>query len=290
MTVKLPRVLGVVATLLALASGVHAADEPSRMLTSRWGFYAGGYLADLSTDAQLGLGSSLGTFFRLEDDFDYEDSQDVLSFGGYRRFGRRHKVEVSFLQINRSAFGNLSEDIEIIGKTFTADYESEYDMSLYKATYKFSFKNDGRLDAGLTLGLNAFDFGFGVSGEASVTDPNGVVTTGIERVSTDFLAPVPSYGMFVDYAFTPRFGTRMRAEFFNLETGDFEGRYIDTRWTLDYLFTDVFGGGIGVASMDMSFTDLSDDPIKVDYEYNGLIAYLSLFFGESSAGSGSPTP
>lgn len=280
MTLRITMSLCVAAMVLAAATGLCAAEgEPSHMLTSRWGFTVGGFAADLRTDAQFSFGSGLGTLFRLEDVTDYTESDSVLRADGFVRFGKRHAFELELLQINRDSSGTLAQDLEILDRTFTADFESAFDMSLTKGSYKFSFQNNGTLDAGLIFGLSVFNFGFEMAGTAEVTDPNGVTTTSAEREETSVVAPVPSAGMFVDYAITPKFVTRARAEFFSLESGDFEGQFIEVRWTFDYLFTNVFGVGGGFSSTDMSFSDLGENPLKVEYRYSGLLFYLSFVFG-----------
>jgi len=280
MMVKMLRVPGIAAILLAAATGLCTAEgEPSHLLTGRWGFTAGGFAADLRTDAQFSFGPRLGTLFRLEDATDFTESESVIRADGFVRFGKRHAFELELLQINRDSRGTLDENLEILDRVFSADFESAFDMSLTKGSYKYSFQNNGTLDAGLIFGLSVFDFGFEMAGSVEVTDPNGMTTTGFEREEKSVLAPVPSAGMFVDYAITPKFVTRARAEFFNLESGDFEGRFIEVRWTFDYLFTNVFGVGGGYSSTDMSFSDLGEDPLKVEYRYSGLLFYLSFVFG-----------
>ena len=272
--------LCIAAIVLAAATGLCAAEgEPSRLLTSRWGFTVGGFAADLRTDAQFSVGSGLGTLFRLEDATDYTESDSVLRADGFVRFGKRHAFELELLQINRDSSGTLDRDLEILDRTFTADFESAFDMSLTKGSYKFSFQNNGTLDAGVIFGLSVFNFGFEMAGTAEVTDPNGMTTVSGTRQEESVIAPVPSAGMFVSYAITPKFVTQARAEFFSLESGDFEGRFIEVRWTFDYLFTDVFGVGGGYSSTDMSFSDLGEDPLKVEYRYSGLLFYLSFVFG-----------
>ena len=289
MMVKMLRVPGIAAMLLVAATGLCAAEgEPSRLLTSRWGFTVGGFAADLRTDAQFSFGRGLGTLFRLEDITDYTESESVIRADGFVRFGKRHAFELEMLQINRDSRGTLAQDLEILDRVFTADFESAFDMSLTKGSYKFSFQNNGTLDAGLIFGLSVFNFGFEMAGTVEFTDPNGMTTISAAREDTSVIAPVPSAGMFVDYAITPKFVTRARAEFFNLESGDFEGRFIEVRWTFDYLFSNVFGVGGGYSSTDMSFSDLGSEPLKVEYRYSGLLFYLSFFFGESSVGSLAP--
>jgi hypothetical protein len=276
---KVLAILGIGAIALVTATGPCMADEPSRFLTSRWGFNVGGFAADLRTDAQLSFGSGLGTLFRLEDATDYTANESVLRADGFVRFGKRHAFEIEILQINREAMGTLDEDLEILDRVFTASFESAFDMTLTKGAYKFSFQNNGTLDAGLIFGLSVFDFGFEMAGDVAITDPNGMTTTSGAREETNVLAPIPSAGMFVDYAITPRFATRARAEFFSLSAGELEGRFIEVRWTFDYLFTDVFGVGGGYSSTDLSYSDLDSDPLKIDYRYSGLIFYLSFVFG-----------
>ena len=287
MTTKVLRAIGACALALALPSGLCAAaeQEPSHLLTGRWGFTAGGFAADLRTDAQLSFAGGLGAIFRLEDDTDYEENQSVLRADGFWRFGKRHALELEALQINRDASGTLDRNLEILDRLFVADFDSAFDMTMVKGAYKFSFQNNGTLDAGIIFGLSVFDFGFEMSGDIEVTDPNGMMMISATREDTSVLAPIPSIGMFVDYAITPKFVTRARAEFFGLSTGDFEGRFIEVRWTFDYLFTNVFGVGAGYSSTDLSFKDLGEDPVNIEYRYSGLLFYFSFVFGQSAVGT-----
>ena len=90
--------------------------------------------------------------------------------------------------------------------------------------------------------------------------------------------PVPAFGMFISYAIKPKLIFKGDAEFFNLETGDFEGRLVDTKFTLDYFFSQHVGVGGGISTTDLRFNDVGDDPFGVNYRYTGLLVYLSLAF------------
>ena len=279
-------------TLLVLIPSSAAPADPkqdNRVIADRWSVLAGGFLADLNTEAQVGFGGVLGSLVDLENVLDMDDNKSVARLDGLFRFNRKHAMEIGLLEIGRRSSGSLSEDIEFRDLTFVGNFESEFDMSLLKLGYRYSFSDDGRLNAGFSTGLSTFRFGLELSGDVEVIDPNGGGTTisgdGSEATVT---APIPFLGVFIDYAFTPKLVMRIKPEFFDLEVGDFEGRFIETRWTLDWYFSRHVGIGGGYNSTDLQFSDTGDSPFNVDYRYSGLLIYLSFVGGAVGGPAGGP--
>ena len=86
-------------------------------------------------------------------------------------------------------------------------------------------------------------------------------------------------GMFVNHAFTPNWILRMHAGFLNLNVGDFEGRYLITNVSIDWIFTKHFGLGAGLSRSDVDFKNKGGDhPYTVQYRLGGPSLYASLVF------------
>lgn len=91
----------------------------------------------------------------------------------------------------------------------------------------------------------------------------------------DVSEPLPTLGVFFNYAFTPKWYLTSRAGFFGLDIGDIDGTIFD-----------VFGGvevrpwkhfGVGLAYMyNAADIDIRDDNVdyEVEYDYNGPLLYL----------------
>jgi len=93
------------------------------------------------------------------------------------------------------------------------------------------------------------------------------------------LAPVPAFGMYINHAFSKKWILRMSAGFLYLDVMDFEGRYLSTSVTVDYIFTKHFGLGGGFTRQNLDFSSAGgDNPWKIEYQVDGPTLYISLVF------------
>ena len=273
----LPALSALAAIALAISTPLHAKMRDNRVVSDQWCVNAGGFLVELDTEAQVGIGSALGSVLDFEQALDFDPTRSVGRLDGLFRMHPKHAIEIGLLAIDRKALGTFDDLIQFRNLTFDAAFESEFDMRLFKAGYRYSFSNDGRLDAGISMGLSTFRFSLSIAGE--VTDPNGTTILGNDRAESKILAPIPYLGIFLDYAFTPRLVMRATPQFFDIESGDLEGRYLDARWTLDFYFSRYFGIGAGYNSVDLLFEDTDETPVHVQYRYSGVLVYLSFVAG-----------
>ena len=272
-----------IAMALFLAGSVGILAEPlegqeyeSRILSDRFYGNLGGFIVDLNTTAAVGSGTLLGTIIQLENTLGVEADQGTLQHEGFWRFKRKHAIDWGYLVINRDGKTSIDEEITIGDPPVTfavgADIATTFDMSLFKFDYRYSFVNNGKTDAGFVGGLSFFKFDLSLFGEITV-DPARQTT---ERGGTDqaILAPVPNLGIYIDFAIKPKVILRTRAQFFDLDFGDFSGRFVDTRFTVDYFFTKHISVGGGFATTDINASKSGDDPWRIDYQYSGILLYF----------------
>jgi len=259
-------ILLLVATGLVAAQGLEGQTHESRVLSDKFQIGMGGFLADFTTDAAVGLGGVLGTTIRLEDTRQW-------------RFKRRHALAFATYRFSRSGVTVLDEEFEFEGITYgiDADLAMTFDSDVYALTYRYSFINNGKTEAGVSAGLATFKYGIDVEGEVNVGDPNNP-TTEIAAASESLLAPVPNFGMYINHAFNPNWILRLSASFLNLNVSDYEGKLTQTRATVDWYFARHVGIGAGLASSNLKFTKSGDDPWSVDYRYSGFLFYVSGVF------------
>lgn len=282
---KRPSLLACIAPLLfvLVASAgpalAEAGDRPdTRVLDDKWGVSLGGYAVDFQTTAAVGTGTFIGTVIRLEDDLSVDSNKTTFRLGGFYRFKKRHGIEIGFFDLNRSGSTIIDEQIEFQGVVYDvgAEINSTFDAQLFKATYRYSFINSGKTEAGFSAGLSTYWFDIALDGEATVEENRQVYEE--VRTETDLLAPVPSLGMFITHAITPKLLLHLRAQFFDLSVGDYSGRLIDTSFSFDYYFTRHFGIGLGGNTNDIRYENMGDKPYTVDYSQSGLIWYLTGVF------------
>lgn len=256
-------------------------EEDYPVIASRWGLELGGTAVDLETHAALGFGSITGTFVNLEELLGLDTSQQTFRLDGFYRIKPRHTLDFGYLSLNRTATKDLQEQFSFGGREFElgAALTSTFDMDLLRVLYEYSFINNGRVNAGLAAGLSTFFIKGQVTGEALLRDDLGnEIGTQVTTERTSLLAPVPSFGMFVEYGVTKWAILRLRASSLNLQIGDIEGRFVDVRATMDFYFTDHVAIGVGLTNTDLRYTDAGDDPVQVDYRYEGVSAHLGLSF------------
>lgn len=256
-------------------------EEDYPVIASRWGLELGGTAVDLQTSAAVGFGSSAGTFINLEELLGLDTSQQTFRLDGFYRIKPRHTLDFGYLSLNRTATKDLQEQFSFGGREFElgAALTSTFDMDLLRVLYEYSFINNGRVNAGLAAGLSTFLIKGQVTGEAILRDDHGnEIGTGFTTERTSLLAPVPSFGMFVEYGVTKWAILRLRAGSLNLHVGDIKGRFVDVRATMDFYFTDHVAIGVGLHNTDLRYTDVGEDPVQVDYRYEGVSAHLGLSF------------
>lgn len=263
----------------ALAQETAATKEEHRLLDDTFNVTLGGFLVDFSTDIQVG-GNVLTGSVQFEDDFALEPDTTTYRLDGFYRFNPRHSIDFGNFSVNRTGSTILDRQVEFGDVIYDVgvQVDSEFDVDLFRAAYRYSFVNDGRTEAGFVAGLSTYSFFAAAEGQVTVDDGSGGTVSQRARVEDDIIAPIPVVGVFVIHAFSPRWVLRMHAEFFDLDSGDYAGRVVDTRLLLDYYFSKNFGIGIGKNTTDITFSKDTDDGFSVDYKQDGLLAYVSFVF------------
>ena len=180
-----------------------------------------------------------------------------------------------YFGMSREASGSLEGSIDFLDLEFVGSFAASTTMTTYGVTYRRSLVNNGRIDAGLSFGLNVARIGLDLEGEVEIigADPdNPIIETRVAGESV--IAPVPSVGLFIDYALTPRWLVRAGAAVINLDIGDYEGSFIETRMTTDLYLTRHFGVGGGISSTDLRVSNVGEHPWQFNYRYRGFLVYL----------------
>jgi hypothetical protein len=257
-------------------------EHESRILSDRWNVWLGGFAPTFKTQFALGSQGVLGTIIRLEDTLGLEEDVSTGRVGAFYRFSAKRAILFDFTVLNRDATRIVDERIEIGDDDNTiiflnAEIDSKLDNNIFTLTYRHSFVNNGKTEAGFTAGLSTFQFDVALRGQGRIGDDQAPLQE-VEG-GDSLLVPVPAFGMFINHAFTKKWILRMNAAFLNLDIGDFEGRYLTTSVTVDYIFTKHFGLGGGFTRQDLDFSNTGgDNPYTIEYRVGGPALYFSLVF------------
>jgi hypothetical protein len=256
---------------------------PGRVVSDRWGFYVGGFIADASTEAAIGSGKLLGATIRIEDNLGLKEDSSTFRAEGFYRFNPRHGLDIGIWALSRDGERVIDEEFDFQGKIIQvgANIATEFDTSYFRLAYKYSMVNTDRAEAGITAGLSTYNFRLGLKGDISIADPNGVLQENFDSLTETILAPVPTIGFFLNYAMRPRLLFKLKADFLNIEIGDIEGRVLDTTFGVEWYFTRHVGVGLLSNSTSIEVADRSENPWSVDYRQRGWVGYFTFVFGSN---------
>ena len=255
--------------------------EDNPVVASRWNVDLGGYVVDLDTNAAVGIGGIVGTLLNLEEILGLDTDQTIVRLDGFYRFRPKHTLAFEFLSIDRSSVLVLNEDFVYRDVSFTASgrVDATFNMDMFKLVYEYSFINDGKVNAGVSAGVSFFRFEGFISGQGFIIDELGnQFDFGTHSAREEIFAPVPAFGIFVDYAIKRWLILHVSAEFFDLNVTDLDLRFQDSRATLDFWFTRHVGFGFGLNGTDLRVRDTGDGPFRIDYRFEGVVFYVGVAF------------
>jgi hypothetical protein len=191
-----------------------------------------------------------GTNIDLEDRLGLDENITQFRTDGYLRFFRRHRLQLGYYKLSRSASTQLTDPIQFGDTVFPAiTVKTDTDISVYEASYMFSFLQNDNLELAGTLGAQTIDI------DASIVGGSGQYAE-----SASAVGPLPVIGLDLIYKFTPDLHLTSRAQFFTFEIDKYDGTLIDFRAALEYRFYKYFGIGVGYNSF---FIDLDIDGSKL---------------------------
>lgn len=238
----------------------------------------GGMLTGLNSDLRIGT-TGVGVAVDLEEALGLDSTTTTLRVEGSWRFteNRRHRLDVSWVRLHRTADRVISEDIDIGDDTIIAgsEVDSEVDLQLVRAAYKYSLIHDERVDL-------AIGGGFYVAPISA-----SVKATGVGGVDEDFsiTAPLPVFGMRADVALTRRSYLRSQFELFYLEFDDYSGSLRNLGVAYEFRPWRYLGLGVGFESFAAGVEANGATQVPgvtgqgtIDFDYTGLILYLKGYF------------
>lgn len=277
---------------LALVAGAGVADAKeekkkerkvfeAKPITSRWRVVGGTALNSFDTSAAFSPEALAGVSVHLESDLGLEEETETWIAGATYRLSDRHRLEASVTDFSRDSVRVIDQQIEWgdvvydVGATVT----SNFDSSLFKFKWKYSFADTGRLDAGLSAGLSTFDFDVSLAGEGLIDDGMGGQVLAQTKEGAAFVAPVPIFGFWVDYAFSPRWIVRLNAEAIDLSIGAHNGRVLQSNYLAEYYVSKLVGLGFGLTSSSITYSqNTQEQQIGFDYKVKSFAGYLSFVF------------
>jgi hypothetical protein len=259
------------------------AENPASQDTpwEKFSLNAGYFISNTNTD--LSLGSGLGVTVDVEELLGLDTTNSVFRVDTFWRFtdNRRHRFDLTWFSFRRDGSTTIGKDIEYEDdegniNTIVAGTQvnTKFNLDIYKAAYSYSFFQDDRMDLAANIGLYVMpiDIGLQATGAFNADET--------ER----FTAPLPTLGIRMDFAITPKWFLRSGFEIFYLEINEFTGTIYESHAAIEYLPWKHFGFGLGFNTFHLDIDADGEDYPQIDFvgelnfKYTGLLLYAKLFF------------
>lgn len=271
--------LAALAALAAIAAGEAsaAADGENRVISDEWVFSVGGYLTDFKTTASAGTSGPVGAVINFEDQLNLEEDKTFARGDGQYRFNERHAIGFGFWSLKRDGRNQIDGSIDWQNVTYPAMaiIDTEFDVSWFRVDWRYSFFHTDRGEAGLNVGISAYDLSASLAGTWTVN-----MMSQSARGEESVTVPVPTFGMFVNFAITPNVLFRSSFNWLDLDVGDLDGEVTDVTLVFEWYFSEHVGIGGGTARTAIDYKDTSSDPVLIDYKQSGFLGYFTFAWGD----------
>ncbi|TAH38176.1 MAG: hypothetical protein EYC70_06020 [Planctomycetota bacterium] len=228
--------------------------------------------SDFNTSLTISTPTIVGAVIDLEDTLGVDRSTQIARIDAYYSFNRRHRIDASYYDIDRSGSRTLQDDIQVGDVFFPAGsgVETEFRTKILKLDYRYNFVADTRTTIGASIGFHVMGIGFGMQTNNLSLEENFRVN-----------APLPLLGLHFAYALDRKWHLSADWEVLKVDLGTFQGYVNDNRLTLEHDTFKNFGWGVGLNNFRTEVTvEGSGSPLDADieYGYSGVMLYARLYF------------
>jgi hypothetical protein len=267
-------VVGVSSTVAA-----HEEEPPqvNRVLGDKISIRILGGLVDLNTD--VAAGSSLGALIDLEDILGFDEEISTAGLEGFWRFSknRKHALRLRYGNFDRDAETAVEGTVPIFDVEFFGEVKSSFVNQVATLEYQYSFINHHKTEAGIKAGLAFYKYDLTLEGQVIINDNPDEAEFRSENVGV--VAPVPSFGFFINQALKQNLIFELHTSFIDLEVGEHNGRIFSSWGSLTWYFTRHFGVGLGLTGSDVVYDQKTDTRrIKVELRQSAVSFNVTAVF------------
>ncbi len=207
------------------------------------------------------------------------DSTSDFRMEGYLRLGKRHRLVLGYLEMNRDSVNRLTGQIEWEDEVFPIDAQvaTVWDTRVFSFQYRFSVVKRERVDVGVSLGLFAMKVKSGIALGNSTSDVSADVSE---------QAPLPMLGLGVEWEFARNFMLRARGQYLAISIQDtVDGNWGEGAVAVEWYPLESFrqlgiGAGYNYANIDVQLQigDLVPRDFQYKYKFRGPVVYAVLSF------------
>ena len=248
-----------VSLVLLSASAQAASTNPT--LHDQFSIRAGGFNANIDTSVTID-----GEKFNFEDVLD--DNVTTGAITALWRITDKIRMNFGYWSVER-------DESEILGSG-GATVGASFDTSYLSAAIGYSFIRSETTEFGVDLGLASL----GLKSELGASVPGA---GNVSFTAFDNSYPLPTIGLYVNQALSPKWSISGRFGAIGLDLGDeFKGSVIEANAAVEFRPWQNFGLGLAYMynSADATLNNVGrGNGLDVEWEFQGPVAYLTLGFG-----------
>lgn len=156
------------------------------------------------------------------------------------RFGQRNKVRVDWLEVNRTATHQITQDINFGNQTFpaTALLQSQIDWRIFGVTYTFEIFHNDRFELGTGLGVDLLQ-----------AEAQAQVHATQQRQDVSGAGAFPTIPIDFAVRISQRWSVTWRGQYFHASLNNFDGWLADIHEDVQYRWKPNFALGVGYSSI-----------------------------------------
>jgi len=271
------------ALLLSGVGPAYTKDKPewrSWPMGERVDVSVGAFFANLDTTVSVGGTGALGlgTLISFEQDLGLDDTKTRMMAGGRWRFFKRHSLNVSYFNLDRSGDGSSTINIRFGENTFQANLplQAFLDIEVFNLGYSYSVLFDEKKELAFGLALSFQDIGIGLQGTVA-GQPLEV------GESESLIAPLPTFTGRFAYAITPKWIVNTSLGYFTIDLGsagdELSGDVISVNAGVKWQLLKHFHLGLSYQYFTVDVkTEKEARQSTIDYTYNGPLLYMGTSF------------
>jgi hypothetical protein len=251
--------LGTVAATSSLAqtaspgSGVILTSDEStpaqHLINDKWVITAGTFILSSSVDGNLN-GNANTTYQKVDFDkeFGTNSTVTVIRAGVLWRWTPRQHLRFEFFHNRVTGTRTLDKNIEWGDYTFLANasVSAKNTFDIYELSYEYAFLRAPTYEIAGSAGIHFLNQKLQIEGDATVTQPNGTVSSASYQSNTSNLpAPLPVLGLRGGWAFAPHWYLDAASQVFKVKIDAYDGTWWDLRAGVTWMYNRHFGVSVG---------------------------------------------
>ncbi len=265
-------IVGSMVVVFMLAGAVRAGAEEEQF-PDKFSLRLGGYnIRSADTIVRLDAANApIGTYIDFQDTLGGDTKAYVFRLDGLYRFNEHHGLGFSYYAIRFTGSRVLGQDIEWGGETFPIStlVDSELKFDVYKLNNQYSVYHNDKVELGALFGFHIM--------KAFVSINASQIR---QSESESITAPLPVFGLFADYKFTPRFSIFYNYQWFFINYQDkIRGGLQDFIFGLEYrvIRNIALGAAYNRFGLNAEVKD-ENKTLNLNTTWNGGMLYAAVYF------------